>query len=1125
MSRALCAVAAVVFALPLAAATMNVHGWNTWQRPEDGGIFERIQPDGERGGMLKILPDPGKKRYSLQVYGHDPARPDQKKKYTVKLICSKDLNPGVTILFVLKAKDDTGRWYNPVPQPISTSLSAVPGSEQQMTLEFDLKAEKATKIAYVVPCVVVKDLTSGTVIISGCEVETETSKWQPPPRPVGPGVAGFTRRDDALQEFSWPSTIPLAKFARMIRFTAIGLNIFELTPGRKGAAIQWPDGQTVKVSWNGENWIVEQGTAPALKKVAVLSGNKLVAAFDGTGVVFRTEDGKLHRVEGGFESADAALLMPEGVDTPKIKSIYIADNALLWCFADEAEKRLERAAGLFTCQLPVIREACGSNSQERSWTSKLNLYRHILRQAKAEAVSACDGFLPALVADPSLRDRYNWLVWMASMQFADEGGYFGGEFRKIWFRKLGGRGEIYSSLIFADKLEKLVARSRRVTGAAFKEGVEWKNRLAAGFTSPLELVPLRAGLPVGLRRSANLRAARGEAESLQLVLTAGRDTVKDVSIRVSADSPDAPPVRMEKIDYIPLMETANPQLPLSRGGDVPEPDVCVPLNPEECFAVGGYCNQPVLLTAQCAPEATPGTYSYTVTISVKGADVMTLPLSLKVEAATLGRRFPNAAGLRASAIASWYGSGAAQKARRNMMKTMMLYRLEPLDLYVFSPDSTDLEWGVNNGLQAVNLGQFVGFASPEPGMIKFIELYGSVDGKTFERIPAEVRLVKRDPNNQLSDTDLVIIPKSSMKKYRFCKVHYRETRGWYDRSPLSFFKLYPAQGAAVEINGSDPVLDIRVIQPDRAVVSNGMGQAKQAVSIAFDSLRNDQNLASVIWQKGDGEITSIRLINRCIEFAYKGLKEKYDAVRAQTGNNVTLYLYGFDETGAHLNGRLLSALKNVKAAFPDVKTVSTAADVTAMPEIYDHLDFHCPSNAYALPRYEAAIAAQHHTKFWTYVGGGGYYPFGNFERVDQPRINSRAFFWEAIAFDHIKGFLYWHIHMWRNNKQLSGGERDVDWNLWNPTHGDNNGMGALFYPGKDGGIYPSLRASAIRDGIEDVELFRMAQAQVKDQKDSDELEAIRRGFARSMSVYCQDPVEMERLRGRLFDLLEKVSRP
>ena len=1124
MRKLFYAVAAVVMALPLTAATMkNVHGWNTWQRPGEGGKFERIRPSGDRGGMLKILPDPGKERYSMHAYGHDPAQPDQKKKYTVKLACSPDLNPGVTLTFLLKAKTTGGAWYNPFGKTLSTSLLAVPGSEPQMTLEVDLKQLKADKITHVVPYITVNGLTRGSVTIRELDVETEKSSWQPAPRPAGPGLAGFVRHDDALKDFSWPAPIPLAKFARMIRFTAVGLNIFELTPAMKAAAIQWPDGRTVKASYEAGNWSVEAGAAPDLKQIATLSGEKLTAAFDGTGVVFRTSDGKLHRVEGGFEASDAALLLPDGTAVPKIKSIYIADNALLWCYADEAEQALERAAKLFTAQLPVIREAWGRHSQERSWTTKLNFYRQMLAKVKEEAVSAADGFLPALVADPILRDRYNWLIWMSSNQFADEGGYFGGEFRKLWFAKLGGRGEIYSALLFADKLEKLVARSRRVTGAAFKEASAWENRLAAGFVSPLERVPQTAGLPVGLKSSASLRAARGEAESVQLVLTAARNAVENVAIDIAAESPDAPPVRMAKIDYIHLMETANPQLPLSPGGEVAEPDVSLPLAAGEAFPVEGYRNQSVLLTAQCGKDAKPGEYRYTVTVTADGKEAMKLPLSVKVEAVTLGKRFPNMAGFRASTMTQWYGAENAPEARRNLMKTMRLYRLEPLDLYVFSPERDDLEWALANGLEAVNLGQFNSLAHPEPGMVKFIELYGSCDGKTFERVPAEVKLVPRDPKDPLSDQDLVITPKSSMKKYRFCKVHYRETRGWYDQVNYSFFTLYPALDAAVEVNGSVPVRDVRVIQPDKNPAAGGMDQAEKAGSISFDSLRSGKNLASVLWEKDDGEITAIRLINRNIEIAHRGLKKKYDAVRAKAGRDFTLYLYGFDEVGAHLNGRMLSALKNAKKAFPDVKIVSTAANATAMPEIYDYLDFHCPSNAYALPRYESNVAAARHTKFWTYVGGGGYYPFGNFERVDQPRINSRAFFWEAIAFDHINGFLYWDIHMWRNNMHLRS-QSDIDWSLWNPTHGDNNGMGALFYPGKDNTVYPSLRASAMRDGIEDVELFRLAQSLVKEDAERAELEAIRNGFARSMSVYCKDPGEMEKLRDRLFDLLEKVSR-
>ena len=1114
--------AALVLGQQLSAATMkNVHGWNTWQRPDEGGRIERIKPSGTQGGMLKFLPDPDKKRYSMHVYGHDPAKPNQKKRYTVKLECSPDLNPGVTLTFLLKAKAGNS-WYNVLPKSLSTSLVAVPGAPQQMTLEVDLKPLKAEKITYLVPYLTVSGLAAGSVTVRMLEVETETSSWQPAPRPAGPGLAGFVRHDGALKEFEWPAPIPNAKFARMIRFTAIGLNIFELTPALKAAAVQWPDGRTVRASWEGGSWSIAQGKAPDLKQVTTLPGETLTAAFDGTGIVFRTSDGKLHRVEGGFESADAALLLPEGVPAPKIKPVYIADNALLWCYADEAEQTLERAAGLFTAQLPVIKEAWGKSTQERSWNNKLALYRQSLAKVKQEAVAATDGFLPALVADPILRDRYNWLIWMAGNQFADEGGYFGGEFRKLWFTKLGGRGEIYSALLFAQKLEKLVARSRRVTGAMFKEASAWENRLAAGFVSALERVPQEAGLPAGLRSSATLRAARGEAESIQLVLTAGRKSVPDTALAVVAETPDAPPVRMEKIDYIHIMETANPQLPLSPGGETAEPDVCIPLAAAEPFAVERDRNQPVLLTVQCGKETKPGEYRYTVTITAEGKEAMKLPLTVKVEPFALGKRFPNMAGFRASTFASWYGAENAREARQNMMKSMMLYRLEPLDLYVFTPEQDDLDWALANGLEAVNLGQFSGLAHPEPGMTKFIELYGSSDGKTFELVPSEAKLVQRDPKNPLSDQDLVITPKSSMKKYRFCKVHNRETRGWYDRVPYSFFTLYPSLGAAVEVNGSVPVADIRVIQPDKEPAANGMDKAQKAGSISFDSLRDGKNLASVLWEKGDGEITSIRLIDRHIEVVSQGLKKKYDAVRAKAGKDFTLYLYGFDEVGAHLNGRLLSALKNAKIMFPDVKIVSTAANATAMPEIYDYLDFHCPANAYALPRYEAAVAREHRTKFWTYVGGGGYYPFGNFERVDQPRINSRAFFWEAIAFDHIKGFLYWDIHMWRNNKHLSGPD-GADWSLWNPTHGDNNGMGALFYPGRDNTVYPSLRASAMRDGIEDVELFRQARERVKEDADRAELEAIRNGFARSMSVYCQDPGTMAKLRDRLYDLLEKVS--
>ena len=57
-----------------AAPVKTIHGWNTWQRPGEGGKFERIKPNAELPqGAMKFLPDPDKKRYRIQWYRPFPA--------------------------------------------------------------------------------------------------------------------------------------------------------------------------------------------------------------------------------------------------------------------------------------------------------------------------------------------------------------------------------------------------------------------------------------------------------------------------------------------------------------------------------------------------------------------------------------------------------------------------------------------------------------------------------------------------------------------------------------------------------------------------------------------------------------------------------------------------------------------------------------------------------------------------------------------------------------------------------------------------------------------------------------------------------------------------------------------
>lgn len=226
---------------------------------------------------------------------------------------------------------------------------------------------------------------------------------------------------------------------------------------------------------------------------------------------------------------------------------------------------------------------------------------------------------------------------------------------------------------------------------------------------------------------------------------------------------------------------------------------------------------------------------------------------------------------------------------------------------------------------------------------------------------------------------------------------------------------------------------------------------------------------------------------------------------------------------------MLSAVKNAGIAFPDVEIVSTVGNPKAMPEIFAHIKYHCPANAFALPRYNQAVHEKYGTDFWTYVGGGGYYPFATFERVDQPLIYSRAFCWEPIAFDHIKGILYWDIHMWRNNEKLKQ-QQETDWSMWNTTHGDNNGMGALFYPGANCQPYPSMRAAAIRDGIDDYNYVKLAEEHIAQQPDAlqnslrQELQTLKDRLCTGMSVFCTNPQELMQIREQLINLILRLER-
>lgn len=1111
------------------------YGWNTWKREGNCGAIERIEPNATfKDGALKFVPEQdSQKKYSLQSYGDVPAKSDEVVEVTFRVRSSEDASPGTSMIFMLDTKNAKQEWYKVFKTPVQKPLDLLPGTEQTITLKADFKQFDANELGFVCPVVEMNDLTEGHVVLLPIVVKTERSTYVPPRKPQGPGLEGYVIQEEALKQFKWPAPVAEGKFERLLNYAALGLNIVELSPGNKAVAWQWPDGDTMTAVYRGGAWRISVGETPETQtEKLVVDGKKLTAAEYGSGVLFRGADGVVHLIEGGLEATGHTLLRAKGTPEIAVRELYIADDACSLFWIDEAQRELRRARKAYADNETYIPPIWGAYNVARKWENAFDFYGQALENMKQDVLARTEGFSSALIADPILHDRYGQLIWMAAREYIEESGYFGGIFRKTWFSHLGGAGQVGQTVEFARRCDELVARARRLGKANFKEGIAAGEEFAAGWLNGLEHVYSTAGNNGRLSREWTLDVARGEAEDAQLVLTSGSVAVGGLSVSINSDANDAPVFSLYRTECITITPSPMPMLPLCHPGDSKMPDILIPLAENETINLDKDTNLAIQARVHVAHDAKPGRYTYSITVQRDNAQIV-LPLTVVVHDFDIPYRpLPNIAGLRPSTFREWYKDDA-QKARRNMSLELLDCHLEPLDLYSQTPIVEDQDWAVEHGVQGWNFGgNLNALADPDPTMLEFLKLLGSADGKNFKVIPAEFSLVRREEANPLSDVDLVVMPKASVAKYRYLKIHDSEVRGWYNRCNYHFFYVYANSpfGPTVSLTFADDtekeISNALFLQPDKNPTASGIGQFKAIGGIALDNLRDASNCGSVLFEKGEGELKSLRLFNRLKQANLEGMSRFYNAFLEKTDGKSEIYLYGFDEVDSYLNGQLISALKNTKLAFPKIKTISTVAHAEANPEIFELLDIHCPTNVYAMPRFNKRLNERVGTDYWTYIGGGGYYPFGNFERVDQPLVNSRAFLWEPIAFDHIKGFLFWDIHMWRSNNHLIGVEK-VDWSQWCSTHGETNGMGALFYPGPNATIFPSRRAHAICDGIEDYAAFKLAKGKItamgNPKELAERLAAIRENFSTGMSVFNQDADSVQQNRLKLYRLLDELK--
>ena len=155
----------------VAAPVKAIHGWNIWKLQTDGGKVERIKPSADfPQGAMKFLPEPDKKRYSIQWYAVFPAAPTDHLRFVYTFRSAADTNAGVAVALLMRAKNQAGAWCK---QPLAGRKTVVvePGKTQEIAIEADLKKAGGPEIKTLCPMIVVSKLTAGDVTFTGVKVE------------------------------------------------------------------------------------------------------------------------------------------------------------------------------------------------------------------------------------------------------------------------------------------------------------------------------------------------------------------------------------------------------------------------------------------------------------------------------------------------------------------------------------------------------------------------------------------------------------------------------------------------------------------------------------------------------------------------------------------------------------------------------------------------------------------------------------------------------------------------------------------------------------------------------------------------------------------------------------------
>ena len=285
----------------------------------------------------------------------------------------------------------------------------------------------------------------------------------------------------------------------------------------------------------------------------------------------------------------------------------------------------------------------------------------------------------------------------------------------------------------------------------------------------------------------------------------------------------------------------------------------------------------------------------------------------------------------------------------------------------------------------------------------------------------------------------------------------------------------------------------------------------------------------ILNEKADAYMSDPRVTSFRVSYYEKDekIKQYYEKLKSNPVWLEKAYFYPFDEptTIEHLD-ELAERCKRLKELAPEIDIVipfftniQYDNDTDEIEFLDDYVTIWCPKSAcwkegwlkdplgrgYFGDRMDEQKAEG--DKVWWYVCWEPGPPYCNLY-VDEVGLDHIKLFWQQYQANS-DGFLYWCSNYWRYTDNPWEDMATVKW-LSNDVYGD----GSLFYPGKPidyEGPVASLRLECMRNGMEDIELLKLAEellgrewvdAQVlkvsknltNHEKDNDDFNAVRKAI-------------------------------